>query len=329
MAALIAGAARVALFDLPTRTVSYLDTGLKDMTVARWAPVGPHLAVASAKGAAIVYRKDSRKRTPVDAKHSKAVTCAEWSRDGTQLALGCNDNTVSISSAAGEQLETLKLPGPVSAVKFAPPGGAVVTSGTSSGGRGPVRLAVAVGKSVLLYGPPGEAGREAGVTPGHGRVGALAWLPEGYLAVAFAGGALAIVATLPPDEGQQVFLTELSSPTALQGSVGGGKAAAAAAASGASTGELPVLAYCPAAQLLALGLGGQVRLLDVHTWRESPERFCALEGPVGVVAQLCWSADGQLLAAATSGGSVAAFVVRVPPLFAASSQGRVALLSSL
>lgn len=57
------------------------------------------------------------RRTPVLGKHSKSITCGEWNRDNI-LALGSQDQTVSISNVEGDTLKIISLRGEPSKIEF-------------------------------------------------------------------------------------------------------------------------------------------------------------------------------------------------------------------
>lgn len=57
------------------------------------------------------------RRTPVLGKHTKSITCGEWNRDNI-LALGSQDQTVSISNIEGDTLQIISLRGEPSKIAF-------------------------------------------------------------------------------------------------------------------------------------------------------------------------------------------------------------------
>lgn len=81
------------------RKLTFIETNLKDPTWLKWSKIGPQLAVGTAKGNLLIYRKDSRKNIPVMGKHSKAITCGAWSADN-KLALGGADEMLTLRYAA-------------------------------------------------------------------------------------------------------------------------------------------------------------------------------------------------------------------------------------
>lgn len=57
------------------------------------------------------------RRTPVLGKHTKSITCGEWNRENI-LALGSQDQTVSISNIEGDTLKIISLRGEPSKIAF-------------------------------------------------------------------------------------------------------------------------------------------------------------------------------------------------------------------
>lgn len=57
------------------------------------------------------------RRTPILGKHTRSITCGEWNRDNI-LALGSQDQTVSISNIEGDTLKIITLRGEPSKIAF-------------------------------------------------------------------------------------------------------------------------------------------------------------------------------------------------------------------
>lgn len=72
-----------------------VETNLRDPTFLKWSRSGPQLAVGTAKGNLLIYRKDNRKKVPIMGKHSRSITCGAWSNDN-RLALGGADSMLTL-----------------------------------------------------------------------------------------------------------------------------------------------------------------------------------------------------------------------------------------
>jgi WD repeat-containing protein 19 len=309
VAILQTGVERVAVYEVaPTPALLYVDTTLRDPTVACWSRAGPQLAVASASGALLLFRRDTRKRVPILGKHSGAITCAAWSRDG-RLALGSADKTLSVSSAEGDPLGSHDLNFAAVSVQWGGSGG----GGEGGEGSGappllePSLTANQGGKSVMLL-DGGGAPVELAFAARYGRVVAYTGFGEGrFMLLGFSEGYVVIISTAPEDLGEELFSSGrlLKEPLGdVCASGGAGRAAVAG--------------------------GSTVRFIDTGVWAEVGGAAAAALTPpaAGPIVHLRWAGDGALLTAATREGGVFTFVAR-PPLLVAAGGGRVAFASSL
>ena len=96
LAVLQAGNGKIALWDANKRATTMIDTTMKDPSFIKWSKLGPQLAIGTAKGNLVLYNKDSRKITPVQGKHSKKITCGDWSSSSNVLALGGQDSIMTV-----------------------------------------------------------------------------------------------------------------------------------------------------------------------------------------------------------------------------------------
>jgi WD repeat-containing protein 19 len=201
---------RVAVFELvPSRSVFYVASGLKEPTFCKWSRVGPQLALGSSRGGVVIFRRDSRRTLPIAGKHSGAIVCGDWSRDG-RLALGGAEGALSLSTADGDAIDAADLRYPPVDVQFA-------SQKTDSGGDGAAGGGAAAlldptvsvnmsGKSVLLYsaGDP-EHPVELAFQARYGRIVAYRWFGDGYMLLGFSEGHVVIISTHMREVGEEVF----------------------------------------------------------------------------------------------------------------------------
>jgi WD repeat-containing protein 19 len=318
---------RLALIELaPVRALTYIDSGLRDPTMAKWSLTGPStLAVGSSGGALLLFRRDSRKKVPIVGKAAAAITSGAWSVDG-RLAIGSIDGVLSVSTADGDEVDALDLAGPPAGVAFATrapgegsAGGVNDTNNTNNNnGAGaataasnllaPTASAVVGGKSVILF-TPGASGTpiELAFQPQYGSIVGARWFGNGYLAVAFTEGHVAVVSTAAREVQREV----LASSQLLGAGV-----------------ALNALAVSDASSRLAIAGGSLIRFVDARAWREASGEAAKTDPVHGSVRELAWTRDGQILTAATDGGFIYTFLARLPAV-AAVSAGRAAYLSSL
>jgi len=296
-----AGVDAVAVWEVASRSVLYVDTGLKDPTFARWSKVGPQLAIGSSKGALVIFRKDTRKKVLVTGKHGKAIVCGDWSADN-HLALGGADVQLTISNAEGDTQEQIEL-------KFAPVAIQYATEksdGSHAAGSADTTVSVNMGgNTVLLYNltRPTEPS-ELLFQPRYGRIVAYRWFGDGYMMLGFSEGYVVVVSTHRDEIKEEVF-------------------------SGRFHREpLADIACSMAAKRAASAGGNTIRLLDMAVWREVKSEYATVEPAHGPIESLAWTQDGQILTAATRSGHVYAFLGKIPTVVDACA-GRVAYMSSL
>lgn len=309
VAILQSGVDRVAVWDVATRAVMYVDTGLKDPSFLKWSRVGPQLVIGSAKGGVVIFRKDSRKKLPITGKHSGAITCGDWSRDN-RLALGGADNAITVSNADGDTIEQLSVKQTPVALQFA-------TQKTDSrprrGGAGAAATDAADttvsanlgGRTIMLYDvTDAEHPMELAFEPRYGRIITYKWFGDGYLMIGFSEGWLVVVSTHVREMGQELYSGRFHREA------------------------LEDIAYNLSAQRAATAGGNDIRLLDMVGWKEAKGESASVPPAHGPIDSLSWTADGQIITAATRSGHVYSFLARMPTIVD-SWGSRVAYMSSL
>lgn len=314
MAILQTGVDRVAVWEVNTRSVVYIDTGLKDPTFMKWSRVGPQLAIGSSKGGLVIFRKDSRKKLPITGKHSKAILCGDWSRDN-RLALGGADNVLTISTADGDAVEQTELKYAPQGIQFASQkmdrAGGANGSGARAGAAGAQDLAETTisvnmgGKTILLYNiADPDHPIELAFQQKYGRVVAYRWFGEGYLMIGFSDGYLVVISTHIKEIGEELFCGKYFRDS------------------------LDDIACSTVAQRAASAGGNMIKMVEMSTWKELKNEFAMVDAAHGPIDSIQWTSDGQILTAATRSGHVYAFLARVPVLVD-SWGSKVACLSSL
>lgn len=305
------GVDRVAVWEVASRNVYYIDSGLGSPTWAKWSKTGPQLAVGSSRGALLMFRKDTRKKSLVPGKHGDAILCGDWST-ANKLALGGRDVVLTISNEAGETEERVELKHEPQAVQFAAEKGdaalAAGGAGSGSGSAGSADTTVSVnmgGKTVLLYNllrpsHPAELLFQAK----YGRIVSYRWFGDGYVLLGFEEGFLVVISTHKDEIKEEVFSGRFHKE------------------------RLTDIACSAAAQRAASAGGNLIKLLDMSTWRELRSEFAATDAAHGNITRLEWTPDGQILTAATANGTVYAFLGRLPTMVDACA-GKVASMSSL
>jgi WD repeat-containing protein 19 len=293
---------RVATWDVSGTTALYVDTGLKEPTWLKWSRSGPQLAIGSAKGGLVLYRKDSRKKLPISGKHSKAILCGDWSRDN-KLALGGADNLLTLSSAEGDTLESTELKYAPQSVQFA-----IAKTGDKEGVAETTVSVNMGGKTVLLYNlRDTEHPVELSFQSRYGSIVKYRWFGDSYVMLAFSEGYVVVVSTAGKELGEEIASVKVVPGRGISDlacSVKAGRAAVAA--------------------------GSTVRMLDLNGFAEMKAEAASVDAAHGAIESLQWTADGAIVTAATRSGQVYAFLARVPTLVDSHpSFSRVAYMASL
>jgi len=251
VAILQTGVDRVAIWELATRSVMYIDTGLKAPSFLKWSKTGPQLAIGAAKGGLVIYRKDNRKKLPIAGKHSGAITCGDWSRDNT-LALGGADSLLTLSTADGDTIEQTELKYAPIAIQFATQKtDARMPRGADPGAQPDTTVSVNMGgKTILLYNRADtEHPVELAFQAKYGRIVRYVWFGDGYLLIGFSEGWVVVISTHLREIGEELFSGRFHKDA------------------------LDDISCSVAAQRAATAGGGTIKLIDMQGWKEQKSEW--------------------------------------------------------
>lgn len=291
----------VLLFNMHTKKQDNIDSGIKDLTVMAWSKVGPQLAVANAKGALLIYNKDSLKKIPIMGKHSKKITGIIWNNRNLLATIG-EDKQLTISDAEGTTLDQIALKVEPTSVCF--------TDIKAEDRAGDVENTVALnmnGKTILLYhAQKKEPPIELTFPTKYGNIVSHKFYGDGYVLVGFSSGYVLIVSTHPSELGNEVSSYKVHRD-ALQD-----------------------VTYCPSLRKGATVGDNCVRVLDMDDNQMSDQKSekYELDNEFGALHRVQWTSDGQILTAASKNGNLYAFLTRIPVLSDARGT-QVLYLSSL
>ena len=314
LAVLQSGNNEIPIWDSTSRNVTMLDTKLKNPTFIKWSRHGPQLAVGSEKGNLLIYRKDNRKLIPVAGKHSnKRITCGAWSNDN-KLALGGEDQTMTLSNAEGDTVGQTELAFEPLDVQFAGTHCQVRSNrssnagGKSSGGIGDLNNVISMnlgGKRIQLYNQDNpDDPVELAFKPSYGSIVTYKWFGDGQIMIGFSNGYFAAISTNESELGEELFGAKMHK------------------------GGLEDVAYCPTLQRAATCGERTVRVIDVLTWKEIKSDGITLDRERGCIEMLEWTEDGQILTLSTSTGVVRNYLAQMPTVHDVWDT-RLAYLSSL
>jgi WD40 repeat protein/serine/threonine protein kinase len=271
------------------------------------------LRVASWEQAGAIKLWDaSTGKLTAEVSHPGGVNAGAWSRDGTRLASGHADGTVTISGTrAGDKIVTLRgQVGGVTNLTWSPDGSRLAATSRNDFSvkvwelasekmvLGPLRHSHEV--TSLAWEPDGQrlatggadetikiwnatTGRETVTLRGHQeRITSLAWGPDGRLASGCGDGSVMLWMSLR-DQESNVLPGHIVRATAVSWSPDGKRLA-----SGGDDGKVRVWDLATRKEALTL---------EAHNERRVSQQF-------GLIRSLAWSPDGTLLASAALDGTV-------------------------
>lgn len=282
----------VLLWDASSKKTMALDTTLKsNPTFLAWAQQGTVLAVGTAKGGLLIYNHHTSRKTTFLGKHTKKITCGTWS-DENMLVLGSEDHSVTINNSEGDLLQQPLLHGDPSDIQI---------HNTPSG----AKISIVVNKQTLYLINVNDPDNplELAFQAKYGNIVSYRWFGEGRLLMGFASGFFVVVSTDLKQIGQELFqarnhkvrLNDIICSTTLN--------------KAATCGD---------------------NCIKIHDLADLTDVFAiiTLDEDRGMLDQLQWSDDGQLLSISTQSGTVHSYLTRLPMLGAANGQ-RLVYLSSL
>lgn len=289
------------------KILSEIDIGYKDVSILSWSKTGPQLAVCTLKGNLFLYNKETKKNLSIMGKHSKKISSGRWSTEGNYLALGSDDNMVSISTENGDTvLET--------DVRFTPIESSFVslTNGPENG------LACNLdGKLLFLFYFKNEKeapielafGCDDGDTNSnskckYGIIRHHESINSTLVLVGFSLGYLLTVAISGDELGQEQCVGRFF------------------------TTNLITFAFNPASEVVAVAGDDGIRFVDISDLKERSSEYISSEQiEYGKIQHLAWSPNGQMLTVSSSAGNVYCFLAKSNSLFC-SYKSKVAYLSS-
>uniref|UniRef100_A0A669CGS2 WD repeat domain 19 n=1 Tax=Oreochromis niloticus TaxID=8128 RepID=A0A669CGS2_ORENI len=300
LAVIAAKSSSIFLWDASVSKTSQIDSGMRDqMSFVLWSKTSPLLAVGTVKGNLLIYNQQTSRKIPVLGKHSKKITCGCWSSQNL-LALGSDDNTLSISNHEGDTIRQV--------VKYSSPAemyfSVMKTDESSAQGESTVSL-VSVDKKILMLFNINDPGNqiELAFERHYGNIVSYRWYGDGYILIGFSHGYFVVISTHIREMGYELYrahnhkdcLNSIAISTAVNKC--------------ASCGDNSIIIH---------------ELSD----RKDISRIIQLHDENKGLDQLSWTDDGQLLALSTQRGTLHVFLTKLPIL--GDSYGtRLAYLTSL
>ncbi|XP_053277070.1 WD repeat-containing protein 19-like [Pleuronectes platessa] len=285
LAVIAAKSRSIFLWDARVNKSSRIKSGMKDqMSLILWSKTSPMFAVGTVKGNLFIYNQQTSHKIPVLGKHTKKITCGCWSAQNL-LALGSEDNTVSISNQKGDTIRRTTLCGEPNEINFS----VMKTDERSSPADSTV--SVSVGKKILMLfnvNDP-ENGVELTFQRRYGNIVSYHWYGDGNILVGFSNGYTVVISTHIREIGKELYPAhnhkDSLNSVAISSSLN----------KAASCGDNSIMIH----DLSELKDNTNVVRFDDET-----------KG----LDHLSWTDDGQLLAISTQKGTLHGFLTTLPIL---------------
>uniref|UniRef100_A0A3P9KAP6 WD repeat-containing protein 19 n=1 Tax=Oryzias latipes TaxID=8090 RepID=A0A3P9KAP6_ORYLA len=300
LAVIAAKSVSIYLWDASVNKTSQIDSGLnKDqMSFILWSKTGPLLAVGTAKGNLLIYNRQTSRKIPVLGKHTKRITCGCWNSQNL-LALGSDDNTLTISNHEGDTISQAALRGEPGDIYFS----SMKTDERSSNGESTVSVIVDK-KSLMLFNiNDPENPIKLAFQRTYGSIVSYHWYGDGYILIGFSHGYFIVISTHIREIGHEIYQTRNQEDS------------------------LNSVAVSPALHKAASCGDNSIK---VHELSESKyiSSVVQLDEDIKGLDQISWTDDGQLFAVSTKKGALHVFLFKLPIL--GDSYGtRLAYLTSL
>uniref|UniRef100_A0A671TEN5 WD repeat domain 19 n=1 Tax=Sparus aurata TaxID=8175 RepID=A0A671TEN5_SPAAU len=299
LAVIAAKSSSIYLWDASVNKTSQIESGMRDhMSFILWSRTGPLLAVGTVKGNLLIYNQQTSRKIPVLGKHTKKITCGCWSNQNL-LALGSEDNTLSISNHEGDTIRQTTLRGEPAEICFS----AMKTDERSAQGENTVSLSVEK-KILMLFNVLDPENRiELTFQRHYGHIVSYRWYGDGYILIGFSHGYFVVISTHIREIGQELYQAHNHKDS------------------------LNSVAISPAVNKAASCGDNSIKIHELSELKDI-SNVVRLDDETKGLDQLCWTDDGQLLAVSTQKGTLHVFLTKLP-ILGDSFGTRLAYLTSL
>uniref|UniRef100_A0A7N8WU58 WD repeat-containing protein 19 n=1 Tax=Mastacembelus armatus TaxID=205130 RepID=A0A7N8WU58_9TELE len=299
LAVIAAKSSSIYLWDASVNKTSQIDSGMRDqMSFILWSKTGPLLAVGTVKGNLLIYNQQTSRKIPVLGKHTKKITCGCWSIQNL-LALGSDDNTVSISNHEGDTVRQTTLRGEPAEIYFS----VMKTDERSSQGESTV--SVSVDKKILMLFSINDPDNRIELTfqRRYGNIVSYRWYGDGYILIGFSHGYFVVISTHIREIGEELYQAHNHKDS------------------------LNSVAISPALNKAASCGDNSIKIHELSELKDI-SHVVRLDDETKGLDQLSWTDDGQLLAVSTQKGTLHVFLTKLPILGGCYGT-RLAYLTSL
>uniref|UniRef100_A0A3Q3ED44 WD repeat-containing protein 19 n=1 Tax=Labrus bergylta TaxID=56723 RepID=A0A3Q3ED44_9LABR len=299
LAVIAAKSSSIYLWDASVNKISQIEGGMKDqMSFLLWSKISPLLAVGTVKGNLLIYNQQTSRKIPVLGKHTKKITCGCWNFQNL-LALGSDDNTLSISNHEGDTVRQTTLRGEPAEIFFS----VMKTDERSAVGESTV--SVSVDKKILMLFNFNDPDNRIELTfqRHYGNIVSYRWYGDGYILIGFSHGYFVVISTHIREIGQELYQAHNHKDSLNSVAI------SASLNKAASCGD---------------------NSIKIHELSELKDisNVVRLDDETKGLDQMSWTDDGQLLAVSTQKGTLHVFLTKLP-ILGGSFGTRLAYLTSL
>uniref|UniRef100_A0A8C5I6Y2 WD repeat-containing protein 19 n=1 Tax=Gouania willdenowi TaxID=441366 RepID=A0A8C5I6Y2_GOUWI len=299
LAVIAAKSSSIFLWDASVNKTSQIDSGMKDhMSFLLWSKSGPLLAVGTVKGNLLIYNQQTSRKIPVLGKHTKRITCGCWNSQNL-LALGSDDNTLSISNHEGDTIRQTTLRGEPADICFS------MMKTDERSAQGESTVSVSVDKRILmLFNVNDPENRiELAFQRPYGNIVSYRWFGDGYILIGFSHGYFVVISTHIREIGHELYQARNHKDS------------------------LNCVAVSSPVNKAASCGDNSIKIHELSDFKDI-SNIVQLDDETKGLDQLSWTDDGQLLALSTQKGMLHVFLTKLPVL--GDSYGtRLAYLTSL
>lgn len=299
LAVIAAKSNTVYLWDASVNKTSQIDSGMRDqMSLILWSKTTSLLAIGTVKGNLLIYNRQTSRKVPVLGKHTKKITCGCWSSQNL-LALGSEDNTLSISNHEGDTIRQTTLRGEPAEIYFS------VKKTDERSTHGESTVSVSVDKKILvLFNINDPEDRiDLAFQRHYGTIVSYRWYGDGYILIGFSHGYFVVISTHIREIGHELY--QARNHKDCLNSVAISSTLNKACSCGDNT----------------------IKIHDLSDLKDISD-ILNLDGETKGLDQLSWTEDGQLLAVSTQNGSLHVYLTKLP-ILGDSFGTRLAFLTSL
>lgn len=243
-----------------------------------------------------MYNRRTTKLVPIKGKHTKRITCGNWSTTENVIGLGSNDMQITISDTEGDTIVQLGVEAEPYQIEFNHMKRSkrhTLTQDIVLETVGHTTISANIGGGQLwLYDYKKREEIVLAFNVKYGSILQYRWFDDGYIMLGFKSGYVCIVSTHQDEIGAEISAAKMHSESL------GGIAYSSQIQKGASIGDDCVKIFS---------------MSDLKTfYREQNIDKYQMDNEYGTLTGLEWTNDGQILSVSSENGNIYSFLTSIP-----------------